>query len=73
MLNFSRWIVSALAAAQLGALAVTELQPSRDDEVLEVLPAVTRGRPARAASAPMVVSPAAVLLADEAPWGTGGK
>ena len=62
MLNFSRWIVSALAAAQLGALAVTELQPSRDDEVLEVLPAVTRGRPAWAASAPMVVSPAAAAL-----------
>src|SRR5438093_10509196 len=62
MLNFSRWIVSSLAAAQLSALAVTELQPSRDDEVLEVLPAVTRGRPARAASAPMAVSPAAAAL-----------
>ncbi|HEY3047983.1 MAG TPA: hypothetical protein VGJ72_11045 [Polaromonas sp.] len=62
MPNFSRWIVSALAAAQLSALAVTELQPSRDDEVLEVLPAVTRSRPARATSAPLVVSPAAAAL-----------
>ncbi len=62
MLNFSRWIVLALAAAQLSALAVTELQPLRDDEVLEVLPAVTRGRPARASSAPLVASPAAAAL-----------
>ena len=62
MPNFSRWIVSALAAAQLSALAVTELQPSRDDEVLEVLPAVTRSRPARATAAPLVLSPAAAAL-----------
>ncbi|UUZ69162.1 hypothetical protein LP416_05665 [Polaromonas sp. P2-4] len=62
MPKFCRWIVSALAAAQLSALAVTEVQPSRDDEVLEVLPAVTRSRPARATSTPLVVSPAAAAL-----------
>ena len=62
MFNFFRWFVSALAAAQLSALAVTELQPSRDDEVLEVLPAVTRSRPARATSAPPALSPAAAAL-----------
>ena len=62
MPKFCRWIVSALAAAQLSALAVTEVQPSRDDEVLEVLPAVTRSRPARATSTPMVISPAAAAL-----------
>lgn len=62
MPKFCRWIVSALAAVQLSALAVTELQPSRDDEVIEVLPAVTRSRPARATSAPLVVSPAAAAL-----------
>jgi len=51
-----------LGAAQLSALAVTELQPSRDDEVLEVLPAVTRQRPARAASAAKTADPAAAAL-----------
>ncbi|MEP6587958.1 MAG: hypothetical protein ABJA84_04260 [Polaromonas sp.] len=51
-----------LGAAQLSALAVTELQPSRDDEVLELLPAVTRQRPARAASAAKVADPAAAAL-----------
>lgn len=51
-----------LGAAQLSALAVTELQPSRDDEVLELLPAVTRQRPAWAASAAKVADPAAAAL-----------
>ena len=37
----------ALAAWHFNALAATPLQPSRDDEVLEVLPATTRMRPAR--------------------------
>ncbi len=62
MANRTRWIVLALAAVQLSALAVTPLQPSRDDEVLEVLPAVTRSRPARAAAAPRAVDPAAAAL-----------
>lgn len=53
-----RWIVLALAAVQVSALAVTPLQPTRDDEVLEQLPAVTRSRPARAASTPMAPDPA---------------
>jgi hypothetical protein len=36
----------ALAALQSSAFAVTTLAPGRDDEVLEVLPAITRSRPA---------------------------
>lgn len=44
----ARWIALALAALPLGAFAVTAIQAVRDDEVLEVLPAVTRSRPARA-------------------------
>ena len=35
-----------LAMASLQALAVTAMQPASDDEVLEILPAVTRNRPA---------------------------
>ena len=50
-------VVLALAALHFNALALNplqRLQPGNDDEVLEVLPAVTRTRPARtgAASAP---------------------
>ncbi len=37
----------ALAALQSSAFAVTTLVPGRDDQVLEVLPAITRSRPAR--------------------------
>src|ERR1700681_3830204 len=58
----SRWIALALAAVPLSAFAVTALQPVRDDEVLEILPAVTRNRPARAASATRVTDPALVAL-----------
>ena len=53
-----RWIALALAAVPLGAFAVTTVQPLRDDEVLEVLPAVTRSRPASAASAARRADPA---------------
>lgn len=40
-----------LLAVQLNAAAATAVQPARDDEVLEILPAVTRHRPAPAAAA----------------------
>lgn len=43
-------LASLLAAMQLHAAAATALQPLRDDEVLEVLPAVTRSRPAQSAA-----------------------
>jgi len=58
--SFSRslWTALALAAAPLCALAVTAVHPARDDEVLEVLPAVTRSRPARTASAAPIANPA---------------
>ena len=65
MTNFSRWtpwIALLLATVQLSAMAVTAIQPSRDDEVLEVLPEVTRSRPSRAAAAAKVVDPAAAAL-----------
>ncbi len=51
MSGHSSWIVALLAVLQSSAMAVTPLQPARDDEVLEVLPAVTRNRPVRAAAA----------------------
>ena len=41
------WTVLILTALHFNALAVTPVQPSKDDEVLEVLPAITRTRPAR--------------------------
>ncbi|CAM3568185.1 hypothetical protein [Polaromonas hydrogenivorans] len=44
-------LAGLLAAVQLHAVAATALQPLRDDEVLEVLPAVTRSRPAQSATA----------------------
>lgn len=63
MNKISRWMAVVLATAQLGAWAVTEIQPSRDDEVLEVLPAITRHRPASLASSPKVMDPAAAVRA----------
>ena len=64
MPRFSRWLVTTLLLAPLGALAATEVQPTRDDEVLEVLPAVTRERPtgvpaARQGADPVVAARAA--------------
>lgn len=55
-----------LASAQLSALAVTALQPSRDDEVIEVLPVITRSRPAPVASASGLDPAAAALQARQA-------
>lgn len=64
MPDFFRWIALglALASAPLSALAVTALQPSRDDEVIEVLPTITRSRPARVASASGLIDPAAAAV-----------
>ena len=58
-----KWIVLWLATAQLSAMAVTAVHPVRDDEVLEVLPEVTRSRPPlRAVAAPQVLDPTAASL-----------
>ena len=55
-----RWLALALAALQLSAFAVTAVPPGRDDEVLEVLPAITRERPPPVpASKTKVAAPAA--------------
>ncbi len=43
-------LAGLLLAVQLNAVAATAVQPARDDEVLEVLPAVTRNRPAQTAA-----------------------
>ena len=53
MHSFSKVMALAglLLALQLSAVAATALQPVRDDEVLEVLPAVNRNRPAQATAA----------------------
>ncbi len=62
MLNFPRWtVLSLLCWLPLSSLAVTMLQPTRDDEVIEVLPAVTTARPTRAAPGPAVVDPATAV------------
>ncbi|MEO5661166.1 MAG: hypothetical protein ABIQ90_15430 [Polaromonas sp.] len=60
MLIFFKAVVLAglLSAIQADAVAATAVQPLRDDEVIEVLPAVTRSRPAQAATN-RVASPAA--------------
>ncbi len=57
-----RWIVLALAAVPLSAFPVTAVHALRDDEVLEVLPAVTRSRPARLESAARLADPALAAL-----------
>ena len=53
-----RWILLALAAFQINVQAATPLAPAKDDEVLEVLPAVTRNRPARTSGAATSVTAA---------------
>ena len=44
-------IAFVLLPVHFNAMAVAPMQPTRDDEVLEVLPAITRTRPARTAPA----------------------
>ena len=56
-----RAVALALAALELSAIAVTAVQPTRDDEVLEVLPAVTRNRPVRSTSAAASASASVVM------------
>ncbi len=60
--------VLLLSTLSLNALAVTPLQPAKDDEVLEVLPAITRTRPARTgfASGTSATVASAAKLADPA-------
>ena len=50
-------LVWALAVIQASALAVSAVSPGRDDEVLEVLPAITFSRPTRTTSAPRTTDP----------------
>ena len=60
MQRFSKLMALAglLLAVQFHAAAATAVQPVRDDEVLEVLPAVTRHRPAQASAASATRAPA---------------
>ena len=60
--NFSALSCTLLALAMLcvNAHAATPLAPTKDDEVLEVLPAITRVRPASTASAASSATAAAV-------------
>ncbi|MEO8014295.1 MAG: hypothetical protein ABI642_09135 [Polaromonas sp.] len=62
MQRFSKLMALAglLLAVQINAAAATAVQPVRDDEVLEVLPAVTRHRPAQ----PTAASPASAQASD---------
>ena len=52
----------ALAALQCGAMAVTLLQPANDDEVLDVLPAVTQYRPPRQGATAAAANPSVAAL-----------
>jgi hypothetical protein len=58
----SVWLALALAAAQTAVVAAPLLQPSSDDQVIEVLPAATRGRPAQTSAAPKPANPLAAQL-----------
>ena len=59
-------LAGLLAAALVPASAAPTLEPLRDEDLLEVLPAVTRGRPAQSAGAPAApdVQAAATLARD---------
>ena len=61
-------LAGLLATVQLSCLAASALQPLRDDEVLEVLPAVTRSRPPQqaAALAPALAAPNPVAALKQA-------
>ncbi len=50
-LKAAAWIASLCAAIPLPALAVTAVQPTSDDQVIEVLPTVTRTRLPRSSTA----------------------
>jgi len=52
-------LAGLLAAVQMPALAAAALQPLRDEDLLEVLPAVTRSRPAPSAQSATATAPAA--------------
>ena len=54
-------LMALLATVQLSCLAATALQPLRDDDVLEVLPTVTRSRPVQPVAQP--AAPTAKTLA----------
>ena len=61
--NFVRGMAAmALAALQCGAMAVTLLQPANDDEVLDVLPAVTPYRPPRQGATAAAANPSVAAL-----------
>ena len=59
-------LAGVLAALQMPVMAAVLLQPLRDEDILEVLPAVTRSRPALYATVPAAAdAQAAVLQARE--------
>ena len=57
-------IALVLLPVHFNAMAVAPMQPTRDDEVLEVLPAITRTRPARTAPASAALASPATKAAD---------
>lgn len=58
-----RLIGMTFLALQCDAWAADRLQPGRDEEVLEILPAITRTRPAAGAVVPKAADAAAVAVA----------
>jgi tetratricopeptide (TPR) repeat protein len=58
----SVWLALALAGIQPEAVAAPLLQPSSDEQVIEVLPAVTRGRPAPSSGVPKPANPLAAQM-----------
>lgn len=53
--DFVRWIMCACVTLPALAFAITPIVPTHDDEVLEVLPAITHSRPSRAPFAASVL------------------
>lgn len=64
MLNFFKWTAASFVATTFCAMAATPLSPQRDDQVLEILPAITRHRPM---PAPLSDKPAAASSASLSP------
>ena len=63
MQKMTKYLAAALFLLHCSAWSVTAVEPARDEDVLDVLPAITRSRPARIAVSRKVSDPAAAALA----------
>ena len=63
MVGISKLMAMGLVVLQANVFAAALVSPGRDDDVLEVLPAITRHRPAPGGSAPKAIDTVAIAIA----------